>query len=279
LKITPEFKDFAMSAKGADARRQTGEERANSSGGALNPAPVLREALQTVGRRVSKGEGEPPRPTGPKTPEGKAISSQNRFTFGFNAANFIMLPWEDKEEFDQLLENLKQEFQPASPSETMLVEKMAQHYWLTQRALAVQSFCFSFEGPAFGAMQYESQLPLYMRYQVTHERAYYRCRKELMESRRQDEKRYREFVSQKRTKAEAEERRAKEAETEKRKIAEAFQREGLQRARIRLANAKAEHQELKNQALSHEQTSKQFVPQNDVANPRDVIEVPLEKAA
>jgi hypothetical protein len=89
LKITPEFKDFAMSVR----------------------------------RRVTQGEA--PRPTGPKTAEGKAISSQNRFTFGFHAANFILLPWEDKEEFDQLLENLKGEFQPALPSENMLVEKMA----------------------------------------------------------------------------------------------------------------------------------------------------------
>jgi hypothetical protein len=244
LNITPEFKDFAMSVR----------------------------------RRVTQGESESPRSTGPKTPEGKAKSSQNRFTFGFNAANFILLPWEDKDEFDQLLENLKAEFQPESPSEKMLVEKMAQHYWLTQRALAVQSFCFSFEGPHFGAMHYEAQLPLYIRYQVTHELAYYRCRKELMESRRQDEQRYREFVSQKRAKAEDEARRAKEAEAEKRKIAEAAQREELQRARIRLANAKAEHQELKNQALSREQTSKQFVPQKH-AIAGDPPEVLLQNAA
>jgi hypothetical protein len=76
----------------------------------------------------------------------------------------------------------------------------------------------------------------------------------------------------------AEFRRAKEAEAEKRKIAEAAQREELQRARIRLANAKAEHQELKNQALSREQTSKQFVPQKH-AIAGDPPEVLLQNAA
>jgi hypothetical protein len=42
------LREFLRSAKGADARRQTTEELAGSSGGTLDTAAVLREFLEGV---------------------------------------------------------------------------------------------------------------------------------------------------------------------------------------------------------------------------------------
>jgi len=80
--------------------------------------------------------------TGPKTEEGKAASSKNHLRHGFTGA-FMILPWEKQEEFDTLLAELRAEHQPASMTETLLVEKMAQSFWLSQRAVS------SSRSPAF----------------------------------------------------------------------------------------------------------------------------------
>ena len=42
---------------------------------------------------------------GPRTPEGKAVSSQNAFSHGLTAARLV-LPWENQDEFDSLLNQL-----------------------------------------------------------------------------------------------------------------------------------------------------------------------------
>jgi hypothetical protein len=83
--------------------------------------------------------------TGPKTEDGKAISSKNNLRHGFTGA-FMILPWEKQEEFDTLLAGLRAEHDPATITETLLVEKMAQSYWLSQRAVNPADRLFSRRG-------------------------------------------------------------------------------------------------------------------------------------
>ena len=75
--------------------------------------------------------------TGPKTPEGKAKSSQNALKHGL-LANQILLndddPNEKREDFNQLLENLIDEYQPHTCMETLLVERVAVCFWRLRRA-------------------------------------------------------------------------------------------------------------------------------------------------
>ena len=71
--------------------------------------------------------------TGPKTEEGRAISSQNHRKFGLTG-RFTVLPWEKQEEFEDLRSRLCAEHQVYSPFEAELIEKMAQHHWLSRRA-------------------------------------------------------------------------------------------------------------------------------------------------
>ena len=84
--------------------------------------------------------------TGPTSEEGKAISSRNNFRHGFTGA-FCLLAGESREEFDQLVADLGEEHQPATVSESILVNDMARHYWLHQRALRMGEECFTDDSP------------------------------------------------------------------------------------------------------------------------------------
>src|SRR5437870_1313569 len=117
--------------------------------------------------------------TGPKTEAGKAVSSLNNFRHGL-AGKFMVLDWESEEEFDDLLENLRAEHQPATPTETLLVESMAQHYWLRQRAVRFQHCIMDQKLPT---CEYPKDLALYLRYQTTHERAFHKCVNQLLKLR------------------------------------------------------------------------------------------------
>ncbi len=117
--------------------------------------------------------------TGPKTETGRAAVSQNRRLHGLSGA-FAILPWEIQEDFQKLLADLRAEHKPSTPTENLLVDRMAQHHWLMQRALMLQGSCFTYETP--GCDQ-PKDLALYLRYHTTHERAFHKCLNELMKLR------------------------------------------------------------------------------------------------
>jgi len=135
--------------------------------------------------------------TGPKTPEGKAASCLNNTKFGLTGTNFTVLEWEDRAAFDQLLNGLREEHQPSTPTEQILVDNMAEHHWLSQRAVLLQNLCFQIEEPACQSSDHEKQLALYMRYQTTHQRAFHKCLDQLLKLRAARQKEERGFESQK----------------------------------------------------------------------------------
>ena len=110
--------------------------------------------------------------TGPRTAAGLVRSSQNARTHGLSSLTsvFVLLPGEDTGEWVQLVRDLTLEFQPASRTESILVNDMAQSHWLTQRAINLQTSHID-DPKAFA---------LYLRYQTTHHRAYYRALKQLL---------------------------------------------------------------------------------------------------
>ncbi len=132
--------------------------------------------------------------TGPRTPEGKAISSQNNFRHGLTG-HFAVLPWEDLDRFVELSAQLHEEHQPATITEYSLVERMAQHLWLSQRALHLQNLCFNMDVPL---CEQEKLLALYLRYGTTHDRAFHKCLADLLKLRAQRTKEENGFESQKR---------------------------------------------------------------------------------
>jgi ribosomal protein L3 len=91
----------------------------------------------------------------------------------------------------------------------MLVEKMAQHYWLCQRAVSLQTFAMQLP------FDDDSQQTVnnYARYQVTHERLFKSALHDLLKLRAEKRKAAIGFESQKRV--EAQEQRRENAETRK----------------------------------------------------------------
>jgi len=76
--------------------------------------------------------------TGPKTPAGKRISSQNATRHGFLARS-ILLPGESRERFFELLSSLLTQFSPATPYEYDLLDTMVVTRWRQQRAWTLET--------------------------------------------------------------------------------------------------------------------------------------------
>jgi hypothetical protein len=176
--------------------------------------------------------------TGPKTQAGKIAVAQNNFRHGLSG-QFQVLPWENNDDYEDLHDRLRAEYQPATPFEEQLVGRMAQHNWLVRRALFLQETCFSPEMPL---CEQEKQLALYLRYETTHERAFQRCSDELRKLRNEKRKAEIGFELQER-KRKAEER--KEREQARRQAAE-NRKQDLHQWAVLLAEAKFTHQEVLN---------------------------------
>src|SRR6185437_5326636 len=145
--------------------------------------PVARPSSQPKSKNQSG-------PTGPRTPQGKTISSGNSLKHGL-ASGRLIIPGEDPAEFDALLNDLTAEHAPATPTEQLLVQQMAQSWCLMQRAVRLQN-------QAFTETSVDTRkLALFLRYQTTYERAFYKALNTLLKVRTERRKSAPEFVSQK----------------------------------------------------------------------------------
>ncbi len=89
-------------------------------------------------RRIEANRRNALRSTGPKTPEGKRMVRWNALKHGLLAKEVVIGAGEGEEsqaEFENLLAQLRAEWQPEGIREEMLVEKMAVSYWRHRRAL------------------------------------------------------------------------------------------------------------------------------------------------
>jgi len=179
----------AESAAGQDLK-------ASLSGG--NDAPLLREPITA------------PNPKGgPRTSEGKAKSSLNNLQHGLTGS-FRIVGNETQEEFDSVVAAFTGEHQPATATELVLVEKMAEHLWLFRRAQRLQDFALTEDDL--------HRLSIYMRYQTTNDRAFHKSLNEL----KRLQKERRKFESQ------------NDNELERDSV----------KSKVRLANARANHLEI-----------------------------------
>lgn len=165
--------------------------------------------------------------TGPATQAGKAASSQNNLRHGLTGA-FRVLPTEDQDEFDSLAAALQAEHRPSTVTECVLVEKMAQHHWLSQRAQRLQDTAIVAD---LSQKDQEKQFTLYLRYQTTNDRAFHQCLNQLLRLRAERRKQEIGFESQQHR--QAQESRRKSAENRK---------QDLHEWAILLAQATVDHQ-------------------------------------
>ena len=117
----------------------------------------------------------------------------NRLSHGFNSS-ILFIAGEKPEEFNLLLADLHNEFQPATTSEQILLEKMVQQQWLSLRACRLQSVALNSSAAASGDMP--KDLGLLIRYQQSSDRGFYKARTELITAQKERKKSEIGFESQ-----------------------------------------------------------------------------------
>jgi hypothetical protein len=113
--------------------------------------------------------------TGPKTPEGKAAVRMNSLRHGLRART-VVLPGENREEFNQLCDDLEREWTPQSRTAKFYLEQMAVSQWKLTRMEVAEAGIFK------EALSAKVQLPLLDRLwqaQCRLERSYARAQREL----------------------------------------------------------------------------------------------------
>ncbi len=157
----------------------------------------------TTTRRSQAARANGAKSQGPKTPEGRARSSQNALKHGLTALKFVLPNVEDRDEFYHLREAYLERFQPADQVELRLVETLVLCDWRLRRLTIIETNILSNEmtrqgpnpDPHITEMDPEdllawtfnnlannhNSLSLLSRYQGQIDRAYHRALKQLRE--------------------------------------------------------------------------------------------------
>ncbi len=195
---------------------------------------------------------------GPKSAETKAKVSQNPLQHGLCAqphnalgarcadqltTRFRVLDEVEKQEkFDAFLKQLMEDEQPVGQAEIELVVKMAEHTWLSKRALRLQNNCFALE-PKTPAQAKSGEIPVsvdvqhlerYVRYHAAHDRAYQRASTELQKRKKTRQLAEIGVALQQRAQA------AESRQAEKHEVLTAIANVRKQREEMKLANDLAE---------------------------------------
>jgi hypothetical protein len=192
--------------------------------------------------------------TGPASDAGKAASCQNNFRHGLTGASFTVLDFEDQDEYDRVLCGLRFEHQPSTMTESILVEQIAQSYWLRKRALHLQDICATDTDHTVD--QQQKQLALFIRYQATHDRAFHRALNDLLKLRAEKRRSEIGFESQRRAQAD----QSRRDSIEKR-------RQDVHKFDVLLAEARLDHQHLLN--LNLEISNRRAASGENVASVRE----------
>jgi hypothetical protein len=84
-------------------------------------------------RKINANRRNARKSTGPKTPQGKLVSSQNAITHGLHCARRVLLPGESKAEFLLVREGFIDSLEPMNAAELFLVERITLAEWKLQR--------------------------------------------------------------------------------------------------------------------------------------------------
>ena len=154
-------------------------------------------AKQTSQRKAAASRANGAKSRGTITPEGKARSSQNSVIHGLLRTS-IVLAEESKELFDLFQSEIVDEFHPATPFESMLVNLMASARWRSFRAAGLECSGINFAvkanpqtaldpstRTALAVQSQEGDGPggVFLRYEAHFERIYFRAYKTLIQFR------------------------------------------------------------------------------------------------
>ncbi|MFN7922145.1 MAG: hypothetical protein U0Q16_18730 [Bryobacteraceae bacterium] len=149
----------------------------------------------TTGLKTETNRANAQHSTGPRTEQGKAVSSKNAVTHGLFSATFAVAP-EDREEFDIFLELQRGELRPHGINEELVFANLVQAAWKTETCRRMEANALLEQNEAnlagTGRDGHESEthvlsqlrcaaerIDKYSRYSARFERAYYRALAEL----------------------------------------------------------------------------------------------------
>ena len=114
------------------------------------------------------------RSTGPTSEAGKENCKMNALKHGLAARVFVVGPDENADEFEALRAQLREDHQPVTQIEEILVEEIAQAWWRLQRARHHEAEILR-NAPVINKDVYASWFGPIMRYQAAAERALHRA--------------------------------------------------------------------------------------------------------
>ncbi len=141
----------------------------------MSPRSIRRAAERQAAKLARKQPQNPKQGEGQRQPCVRtAVPGAEKHAL---TGNFRLLQSESQEAFDELRTLLRDEHAPTTPTESLLVDRMVEHIWLSQRAGRFQN-----EAARDGK---ESWFALMLRYQTTHDRSFHKCLAELRTMRRE----------------------------------------------------------------------------------------------
>jgi hypothetical protein len=164
-----------------------------------NTNSILKGKIMATEAQIAANQKNAQHSAGATSEAGKFASARNNFKHGLCCPTdgfFALLSHENPAAFDVLELGLRDHYQPQDPIEALLVRRMAESEWLRARAVGMQTACL--EENKLGRA---ASIALFLRYQTTHERAFYKALKELQSLREQKAKTEIGFESQKRQEA------------------------------------------------------------------------------
>ena len=92
----------------------------------------------TTKKQIEANRQNATKSTGPKTPEGKTLSSTNATKHGL-VSKQVLLQDESEEEFEEFSQGLREDLKPVGALETRLVEDIAADFWRLSRIRRIEA--------------------------------------------------------------------------------------------------------------------------------------------
>jgi len=94
-------------------------------------------------RQIQANRLNAERSTGPRTPEGKAVSSQNALKSGLDAESQFVIG-EDRDQFAELQHEYIARFQPLTPEERFQVDTLIRNEWTLRRLFRAEAHLWEY---------------------------------------------------------------------------------------------------------------------------------------
>jgi len=136
--------------------------------------------------QITANQANSQKSTGPRTAEGKAKVATNHTTHGLSIKRHIVLPHEDPEEYEELLNQYKTEHFPGCAIERYLIARLAEAEWRLRRCTRIETALIAGSGLEIEQYYAENEEKLHKleRYTAAHRRDYSRTLKDFLAARR-----------------------------------------------------------------------------------------------